>query len=154
MSDSGWVGEIDVKKSYCGARKDKLWINTKRMKNDFQMRSWWCCNVEGKGKNTFSAPYLQMFAEVIEQVNFLSASFIYQLFTSTHRGYLTFIGRRAMYWLSWCDFWLLLTTKNFLTVWWKALSVWHVGAALFTEHLSSLKAFGLNFIIGRKLQTA
>lgn len=34
------------------------------------------------------------------------------------------------------------------------LSVRHLGAALFTEHLSSLEAVGLNFIIGRKLQTA
>lgn len=38
-----------------------------------------------------------MFAGVIEQVNFLSASLAYQLLTSTDWGYLTFIVRRARY---------------------------------------------------------
>lgn len=40
---------------------------------------------------------MQMFAEVIEQVNFLNASLVYQLLTSTDWGYLTFIRRGEVY---------------------------------------------------------
>lgn len=54
-------------------------------------------NVEEKEKNTFRASYLQMFAEVIEQVNFLNASLVYQLLTSADWGYLTFIERGEVY---------------------------------------------------------
>lgn len=62
---------------------------------DKQLMALQCCRE--RKKNTFSASYLQMFAKVIEHVNLLRVLLLYQLFTSTDWGYLTFIGRGAMY---------------------------------------------------------
>lgn len=71
-------------------------------KNEFEVNGRWRYNVwerlkKNNKKNSLSDSYLQMFAGVIEQVNFLSASLAYQLLTSTDWGYLTFIVRRARY---------------------------------------------------------
>lgn len=126
MNDSGRLIQVDLKRPSRGACRNKLWINIKRMKkwiwSEWPMALQCLGEIKKKKKNSLSDSYLQMFAGVIEQVNFLSASLAYQLLTSTDWGYLTFIVRRARYWLSWCDFWHLLTSKNFLTVCWKAFT--------------------------------